>query len=992
MRFQALAFLLLLPALALGDDFDSLRLRWRQTLTGGTPDATLPAVQSKIAAVESTAKNDSASLVRSANRTALWTDIASTTVSADISSNYGRLRDMAIGWATPGQSQYQSAPLLADILAGMDWMDANRYNSKTKEYDNWWDFEIGSPGYVVDIAILLYDQLTPDQLNRYMAAVDHFDSDPRIMIVNTVSTGANLADKCRIALLRGILIKDSTRVQSAVTYLSPVFAYVTSTDGFYADGSFIQHTKHPYTGSYGLVLLTDIANLLALLAGSPWDVKDPGRANVSKWISDSFTPLLYEGAMMNMVMGRAISRTSSPDHGIGHSTIAAMLRYIPSAAPAEAAVIQSWVKRWLVDDTSRDYSSGLALDQITATRHLLDDSTVAPAELPYSSRIYASMDRVVHLRPTWAAGIAMHSTRIYNYESINNENLHGWHTGDGMLYLYNSDLTQFADIFWPTVDPQRLPGTTVIAGSQARQSQTGGSNAVGGAALDSYSSVMMYLQPDGGQLKARKSWFLFDDEIVALGADIRSTAAGQAVETVVENRRLSSGSVFSADPGGTWAHLAAPAASASIGYVFPNGPGWTAQQINTSGSWKDINAGYSATVLSAPYETIWFSHGIAPTAGSYSYVLLPGKTKDQTAAYAANPAVTVIQNDANAQAVSHAGLGLRAANFWAAATSNGIKSDSIASVLMHEGQGLISVAVADPTQTNTGTIHLELNISAVSLVSADPGVTVDQLSPTLRLSFAVKGTAGAALKITLRTTVPPAGAGTPVMVSAASYGPTVAPDMLASLYGMNLGWRLVTATSIPWPTALNGTSLTVTDSAGVSRSAALVLTAPGQVNFVVPPGTATGAATFKIAGTPVGTLSGSVTIQAVAPGIFTADASGHGVPAALASRFDNATQKQTGLPVFTCNSGCTAAPIALDGNSTVYLSLYGTGIRGTKTNVTCTIGGVSAPVLYAGAQGSFAGLDQVNIQLPPELAGRGDADLVLTVDGIPANTVTLKFQ
>ena len=140
-----------------------------------------------------------------------------------------------------------------------------------------------------------------------MAAVERFDSNPSVMIVSTVSTGANLADKCKIALLRGVLVKDAAKVALAVGALSPVFAYVTSGDGFYIDGSFIQHTRHPYTGSYGLVLLNDVANLFYLLAGSPWDVKDAGRANVPHWVTDSFEPLLYEGAMMEMVRGRAIS-------------------------------------------------------------------------------------------------------------------------------------------------------------------------------------------------------------------------------------------------------------------------------------------------------------------------------------------------------------------------------------------------------------------------------------------------------------------------------------------------------------------------------------------------------------------------------------------------------------------------------------------------------------------------------------------------------------
>ena len=54
-------------------------------------------------------------------------------------------------------------------------------------------------------------------------------------------------------------------------------------------------------------------------------------------------------------------------------------------------------------------------------------------------------------RPGFGFGISMCSSRIYNYESINGENLHGWFTGDGMTYLYNSDLNQFAGLRLPEI-------------------------------------------------------------------------------------------------------------------------------------------------------------------------------------------------------------------------------------------------------------------------------------------------------------------------------------------------------------------------------------------------------------------------------------------------------------------------------------------------------------------------------------------------------------
>jgi len=129
----------------------------------------------------------------------------------------------------------------------------------------------------------------------------------------------------------------------------------------------------------------------------------------------------------------------------------------------------------------------------------------------------------------------------------------------------------------------------------------------------------------------------------------------------------------------------------------------------------------------------------------------------------------------------------------------------------------------------------------------------------------------------------------------------------------------------------------------------------------------------------------SAEIEKVAPGLFTAAASGQGVAAATAN----------GAPIFLCaTSGCVSVPIDLGSTSPVYLSLYGTGIRHVSSlaNVVCTIGGVSVPVLYAGAQGEFAGLDQLNVQIPLALRGSGEVDLNLTVDGQPANTVRVNLK
>ena len=724
------------------DPFDDVRLKRRAMLTGGDAmDTSLPQIGARLSAIESSGRSAWNSLQKDPGRTTLWTNLASPTSSAQITSSWGRLKSMALAWATPGQALYGEPALLADVRSAMAWLEENRYNARVpKEYDNWWDWEIGTPLQLGDILVLLSARLTEDEMARYAAAIDRFDSDPRVMITSTVSTGANRVWKCMGAALRAMCVKDGPKLQLAGDSLGPVFAYVASGDGFYRDGSFIQHGRHPYTGGYGVSFLSQLADLLYLLHGSPWDVKDPARDNVNRWVFDAFQPLVYRGAMMDMVRGREVSRSGSPDHGSGHAAAGGILRLSQLAPEATAVKMKSMVKAWLAGDSSRDWASGIALDEIAPLSRLLADNGIPAGSELLGSWIFAGMDRVVHLRPGWGLGIAMHSSRIYNFESINNENLHAWHSGDGMTYLYNDDLAQFSDGFWPTVDPQRLPGTTVVSGSTERQSRTGGSPVAGGATLSGYSAVMMQLRPDGGQLAAKKSWFLLDDAVVALGADISGAGPDQRVETIVEDRLISGDPGFKVAADEKWACLAD-----KIGYFFPNGTGWKWSRTDRQGAWRDINASGSAAAITRRYHAIWFDHGAMPSGASYAYALLPGKTADEVAAYAVAPGFRIVENSAQAQAVS--GPGFRAVNFWTdgGKTSAGITSDRVASVLALETGGTLQLAAADPAQSNTGVIHLEFDRAVARVTEKDEAITVERTAPTLRIVINVENARGRTL-------------------------------------------------------------------------------------------------------------------------------------------------------------------------------------------------------------------------------------------------------
>lgn len=233
------------------------------------------------------------------------------------------------------------------------------------------------------------------------------------------------------------------------------------------------------------------------------------------------------------------------------------------------------------------------------------------------------------------------------------------------------------------------------------------------------------------------------------------------------------------------------------------------------------------------------------------------------------------------------------------------------------------------------------------------------------------------------------------VANAASYARTnAAPDEIVSILGSGFSTQTILGSVSP---SLAGVSATFRDSTGKSAPAGLFFVSPSQLNLVVPEGMAPGpGAVFVAKGSTQSSLF-PINVVALAPGIFTADASGTGPPAALASMLaaDGTVQY---YPVFQCSgtpTQCTTLPIDVSApGSRVYLTLYGTGLRGNAdlSQVSATIGGTPVSVSYSGAQPTYPGLDQVNLELPPSLAGQGQLVLQLSVQGVEANPVKVAFQ
>ena len=234
-------------------------------------------------------------------------------------------------------------------------------------------------------------------------------------------------------------------------------------------------------------------------------------------------------------------------------------------------------------------------------------------------------------------------------------------------------------------------------------------------------------------------------------------------------------------------------------------------------------------------------------------------------------------------------------------------------------------------------------------------------------------------------------------VSAGNWGPIVAPDSIAAGFGANLSTQTFSAIQVPLPTQLAGASVQLTDSGKVPGPAGLFMTSQGQINYEVPANAALGLGTVT-ATSSVGTkTTGSVLISNVAPAIFAANENGTGVAAGEVFYYTPSGGVSYSYTFSGGAGGYGTYQIPLTpASDRIFLILFGTGFRRHSPNpVQATIGGTKVPVTYAGPVSGDVGLDQINIgPLPQSLAGtgKGDVNVVIVVDGVPANTVTVNFQ
>ena len=714
---------------------------------------------------------------------------------------------------------YKNQELLKDMINILDWLTKNCYRPQSQT-DNWWTWEIGIPKDIIPTLILLSDELTPEQKVKFTEGVRFFQPDPyHGGAIGTGSThvlgyrmqyAANRVDNSMTALGLGLLLEDNEFVHLASEASSSVLEFVTVEDstviaekgypnGYYKDGSYIDHSRTPYAGSYGIVVLEGIVNISAILSNSPWQFRPEKAKILEDILINTYGLSVYNGVMLDTLRGRAISREALTDKIIGRQVRTHIIKSLDSVSEEGRKTLLNYLKNWLTADP--EYVDSLKeLNEIVVkqkAQEIIGNAGISGV-VPSAHKNYPLMDRAIHRANNWLFALSMFSERILNTEIMNGENLYGWHQGDGMTYLYGKDTAYYNDSYWNTINPFRLPGTTTVSkniGNGTKDSSgfyqegdyTSKEAWVGGSELKGYGVNGMSLSGDCGtktkyepNLRALKSYFMFDDEVVCLGTGINDGDSNFITETTVENRKLNAdasnqitlngdklelqtvpvnvaeivnGEGLGGGAGsmeGTaldnakWVHVEGNAIGDAVGYYFPKESGQLkARKVASTGNWGNINLARSTDVVKNYFE-LWFDHGKNPQNAEYSYVMLPGKTVEEMKEYEKNPTVEILANTTDVQAVSYKSKNVIGANFWQdkVVSVSGITCNKKASVIVKQTGDTLEIGVSDPTMKNTETIEVEIDKEFGGLVSADTNVAVSENNSKIHLVVSTKGTNG----------------------------------------------------------------------------------------------------------------------------------------------------------------------------------------------------------------------------------------------------------
>lgn len=224
------------------------------------------------------------------------------------------------------------------------------------------------------------------------------------------------------------------------------------------------------------------------------------------------------------------------------------------------------------------------------------------------------------------------------------------------------------------------------------------------------------------------------------------------------------------------------------------------------------------------------------------------------------------------------------------------------------------------------------------------------------------------------------GAALAVSNAASGNAGAVAPGSLASIYGSDLAASTANAGIFPIPTVLGSATVSVDGTA-----APVLYASPTQLNVQIPFETSPGSAAISVSVNGVAIGTSAIPVQSAAPGLFVEPQNQAAVINQDGTTNSQAQPAATGsvIAAYLTGLGAVSPPIATGAAAPL-------NALSTVSGITATIGGIAASVQFAGLAPGFAGLYQVNIQVPQLPAGQ--YPLQVSASGVASNAALVSIH
>lgn len=710
-------------------DYKKIRENWLEYLTG-VPNKSNIAKMSKEELEETYLGNEKqadtsyAKLNKNQDRTFLIEGYENMGDGVHVMRTYENIKNIAKAYATPNTKYYKNPEIKKELIEYLDWLYDNAYHEGLPENGNWWQWELGIPKHLNDIMVLLYDDVPYEKRMKYLKASQYFQPFAEYSGVSPsasystspdkrVSTGGNRIDTSIISFLRGVLMEDKVQVIDGAKAVADVGEYVTTRDGFYKDGSFIQHGNVAYNGTYASVLFDGLGSVLWLATGTQFEVKDERIDNVYESILNGYKYLFINGGINDSVSGRATSRDNSSDISRGKDLLTSLSLLSIGAGKEYQDEIKSLIKTVALENNSYNTIDKISNKIAKAIiRDIINDDSIKTLKVE-GTKVYGAMDRAVSINEKGGKFVlSMHSSRIANYETMNNENVKGWYIGDGMTYVYGTDSETFTE-YWPTVDRYHLPGVTNSLRERGdksgeRRGQTTSKAWVGGSCNGKEAFVGMDMISWNKATEMRKSYFMTDDGAILIAASNINSKDGE-VHTTIDNRIIKDGKIILngreikedtviENPQNISLNFNENYKGENIGYKIVYAPQLNLKKETRTGNWKNIG-GTSTKEITKDYFTAYINHGKNPKKSGFAYIILPMYTQEEVDNYDVSR-FEIVKLDKEAHIIKDKKSGVTGINFWKDSPTKelGIKAYSTLSVLLKENDEFLELWVSDPTQ------------------------------------------------------------------------------------------------------------------------------------------------------------------------------------------------------------------------------------------------------------------------------------------------------